>query len=235
MYDRVRSLDMTRLALLVCPLAAALSAARAQTPDSTHADSAAAVVHPASRALCFGVSFDRGCRVMLQYEAGLRVRAVGDLPVGRGMWVASRSSVDFFVGGGLMFPLAPGRALGVVYQAGTEGPVHSLGARYARSLGGASRIDLTAGGTYLSTDVGGGSGPPHRGSSVGAFGEAALHANNYLTALAREETFFPTRDIAPRSRLLLGARLERGPAVVVSAAAAVLIGALIASWTGEDW
>ncbi|NUO64876.1 MAG: hypothetical protein HOQ11_14300 [Gemmatimonadaceae bacterium] len=223
-----------RASVLACALLCSVSAAGAQAPDSTRANSARASAARA-RPLCFGVSFNRGCRVMLQYEAGLRVRAAGDLPLGRDAWTASHSATDFFVGGGLMFPLAPGRAVGVVYQAGTEGPVHSLGARYARSLGGASRLDLTAGGTWYSTDVGGVSTTPHRATSIGAFGEAALHANDYLTALAREETSFPTRDLPSRSRLLIGARLERGPALVASVAAVVLVGALIASWAGEDW
>lgn len=226
---------MKHALILAGALVCAVPAAAAQAPDSTHADSARARARESSRPLCFGVSFNRGCRVMLQYEAGLRVRAVGDLPLERDGWQRSRSRTDFFIGGGLMFPLAPGRAIGIVYQAGTEGPVHSLGARYARSLGGASRLDLTAGGTYLVSDVGGVNTMPHRATSVGVFGEAALHANNYLTALAREETFFPTSDMVTGSRLLVGARLERGPAAVVSVAAAVLIGALIASWTGEDW
>lgn len=187
-----------------------------------------------SRPLCFGISFDRGCRVMIQYEAGGRVRAAGELPVGKEQRpYASSSRYDSFIGAGLMFPRGPRSAVGIVYQAGTEGPVHSLGVRYARSLGGRSRIDLTAGGAYIQRSLYSGGAPALR-STGAVFGEGALHASDYVTVLVREESFLPTRDIASRSRLMVGARLERGPAVVASAAAAALIGLVLLSFGGED-
>ena len=164
---------------------------------------------------------------MVQYEAGIRQTAFGGLP-GRSEW-----NTDLFVGGGLMFPLSERRALGVIYQIGGDGPVHSLGIRYARSLGHAARVDLTGGGEFVRRDIYSGNAGPRRNTSAGAFGEAALHANDFLTALVREETYFPSRDLPGRSRLLVGARLERVPAFVASAAAAALIGLVIMSFGGE--
>lgn len=184
--------------------------------------------------VCFGVSFDRGCRVMFQYEVGVRFAAFGGLPVGRDQaQFTSPSRTDWFVGGGLMFPSGAGRAIGVVYQAGSEGPVHSLGVRFARSLGRRSRLDLTAGGTFLQRSASSGGQLPSIRSTGGVFGEAALHANDFLTALVREESFAPRTDLPARSRLMLGARLERTPAVVVSAAAAVFVAIVIGSFYGE--
>lgn len=89
------------------------------------------------RAVCFGVSFDRGCRLMVQYEAGYRVASAG-----RGPRLAlarprpRRDRSQLFVAGGMMWATSPATTLGAVYERGTgdEQGTHALGVRWGRQL-----------------------------------------------------------------------------------------------------
>ena len=188
----------------------------------------------AARPLCAGVSFDRGCRAMLQYEIGYRSPVVGHGP-------RLRPTVEFddnefegqlFIGGGLMFRRSPADAVGVVADVGTSGAfgTFSLGARWAHHLRANSRLDLTAGllaKPMHRVDVDAGE---TKFTSVGAFGEATFHGTDYFSVGLRPEFHLPSSRSSPGAAVLAGGRFEGVTGLAATVLLAVLYGAAVAAW-----
>jgi hypothetical protein len=188
------------------------------------------------RAVCFGVSFDRGCRFMVQYEAGYRAAAAGRGP--RLVLARQRPRSDrsqLFVAGGLMWATSPVTTLGAVYERGTgdEQGTQALGIRWGRQLRATNRIDLTAGVVLLPL-VGDSVVPSRAATSRGAFAELALHGGNALTLIVRDETYASRSHATSGNLLFAGARAEAAPAAILTLAAAALVGLAVAA-AGPDW
>lgn len=191
-----------------------------------------------TRDVCFGVSFDRYCDVMVQYEVGYRFAVVGTVPrsAGADSPPAVRPLHGAFVAGGLMYSRSPGRAVGVMYEVGRVGRQmnYALGFRSARDLGRGARVDLTAGAIAKRVATRVEAGQPRYGYSPGAFAEATWHGTNYFSLTVRDELQVRTAGLSSAHALMLGARVERGPAVVVTAAAGALF--LLANrYYGRGW
>ena len=209
----------------------------ALTALATFARAAAAQDAPETRdAACFGVSFDRGCFAMLQYEVGYRAAAAGRAP--RLDLARSRPLTDqsqLFVAGGLIFATSATTTLGAIYERGTgdEHGTQALGVRWGRQLRENSRLDVTAGAVFL--PLIGDSVPPSRTvTSRGAFAEVALHGSNVLTLIVRDE-MYPRRAHASGGNLVFaGARAEATPAAIVTLTAAALLALALAA-TGPNW
>ena len=188
------------------------------------------------RPVCLSVSFDRGCRFMLQYEVGYRVAAGGRAPrLERARPRARSDRSQIFVAGGLMFASSPTTTLGAVYECGTgdEQGTRALGVRWGRQLRGESRLDLTAGAVFLPL-IGDSVTLSHRVTSPGAFAEVALHGSNAATLVLRDEMYVRRSDASAGNLVFAGARAEATPAVILTLAAAALY-ALAASLTGPNW
>jgi hypothetical protein len=191
-----------------------------------------------ARALCFGVSFDGGCRVMVQYEVGYRGRVLGREPSSSpgGPGESSRSRHEWFGGGGLMFPRGDDRALGVIYQVAAGRQLgQSLGVRYARAVDERIRLDLTGGVDAKRLDVFSANGYEGTRDQPGVFIEAALHRSNFLTVLARDEAHGSYRGVTGGNALLLGGRLERIPALGATALAAAFVVAVLYGASNADF
>ena len=181
------------------------------------------------RTLCFGVSFDRGCDVMVQYELGYRAPVVGHGPRLRQRWEYDDNKWrdELFLGAGVMYARGPRDALGAVADVGTSGPfgTGSLGVRWAHQLRETARIDLTAG--VLAK-------PMHRFdpvdsiarerrfASVGVFTDASLHVTNFFTLTARPELHLRSGRTNPSAALLVGGRAEGRTAVGLTIVLALL-------------
>ena len=188
------------------------------------------------RPVCFGVSFDRGCRFMLQYEVGYRVAAAGRAPrLDRARPRPRSDRSQILVGGGLIFSISPTTTLGAVYESGTgDGPgTRALGVRWGRQLRAENRLDLT-GGVILFPLTGDSVVPRHRDTSPGVFAEAALHGSNALTLVVRDELYARRSGASGGNLLFAGARAEATPAVVLTLATAALY-AIAYSLTGPNW
>lgn len=212
------------------PLAVAALVALATAPAAAQesADS--------GRAVCFGVSFDRGCRLMLQYEVGYRGAAAGRAPrLDRARPRDRSDRSQLFVAGGLMWATSPTTTLGATYDAGTgdEHGTRAVGVRWARQLRAESRIDLTAGAVFLPL-VGDSADPSHTVTSRGAFAEAALHGSNMATLVVRDELYAKRADAHGGNLVFVGARAEATPAAVLTLAAVALLGLAISA-TGPNY
>ena len=197
----------------------------------------AAQYGPDSRdAACFGVSFDRGCFAMLQYEVGYRVAAGGRAPRLERARPRDRSDrSQLFAAAGLMFASSTTTTLGAVYEAGTgdENGTRAIGIRWGRQLRAESRLDLTAGAVFLPL-TGDSIDPSHRVTTRGAFFEAALHGSNALTFVARDELYAPRAGVSSGNLVFAGARTEATPAALITLVAVALWGIAIGA-TGRNW
>ena len=185
---------------------------------------------------CFGVSFDRGCFAMLQYEAGYRIAAAGRAPrFERAYRRERRDHSQLFLAGGIAFGVSPSTTLGMIYDRGTGDGAAARNrlACAGRLLGAASRVDLTAG--AVSFPLNGDSVvPSRRATSHGAFTEVALHGSNLLTVVARDELYPRRGDAASGNLVFVGARAEAVPAAVLTLIGIAAVGIGI-SLTGPGW
>lgn len=221
---------------IACTLLFLLPGALTLAPLALRAQLSAQEVADSGRAVCFGVSFDRGCRLMLQYEVGYRVAAAGRAPRLERARPRPRSDrSQAFIGGGLMFAISPTTTLGAVYESGTgdDHGTRALGVRWGRQLRALNRLDLT-GGVVLFPLTGDSVVLSHRATSPGAFAEAALHGSDAVTLVVRDE-LYPRRSGASGGNLVFaGARAEATPAVILTLAAAAFV-AVAVSLTGRNW
>ena len=212
-------------ALAVAALAAIASAPVEAQEDAESRDGA-----------CFGVSFDRGCFAMLQYEGGYRVAAAGHAPRFEHAYPRKRKDrSQLFLAGGIVFAVSPTTTLGAIYDRGTgDGRgTESVGVRWGRHLRAGSRVDLTAG--AVSFPLNGDSlAPSHRATSYGAFTEVALHGTNLLTVVVRDEMYPRRSDAAGGNLVFAGARAEAVPAAVLTLIGVAFIG-IGMSLTGPGW
>jgi hypothetical protein len=185
---------------------------------------------------CFGVSFDRGCFAMLQYEGGYRVAAAGRAPRFEHAYPRERKDrSQLFLAGGIVFAVSPTTTLGAIYDRGTgDGRgTESVGVRWGRHLRAGSRVDVTAGAVSFPLN-GDSASPSHRATSYGAFTEVALHGTNLLTVVARDELYPRRADAASGNLVFVGARAEAMPAAVLPLIGIALIGFGM-SLTGPGW
>jgi hypothetical protein len=185
---------------------------------------------------CFGVSFDRGCFAMLQYEGGYRVAAAGRAPRFEHAYPRERKDrSQLFLAGGIVFAVSPTTTLGAIYDRGTgDGRgTESVGVRWGRHLRAGSRVDVTAGAVSFPLN-GDSASPSHRATSYGAFTEVALHGTNLLTVVARDELYPRRADAASGNLVFVGARAEAMPAAVLTLIGIALIG-IGMSLTGPGW
>lgn len=185
---------------------------------------------------CFGVSFDRGCFAMLQYEGGYRVAAAGRAPRLEQAYHRDRSDrSQLFLAGGIVFAISPTTTLGVVYDRGTgDGAgTQSVGVRWGHQLRASSRIDLTAGPVFFPL-TGDSVVPSHDATSYGAFTEVALHGNNLATVVVRDEMYARRSDATGGNLVFVGARAEAVPAAVLTLIGVALIG-IGTALTGPNW
>lgn len=185
---------------------------------------------------CFGVSFDRGCFVMLQYEAGYRVAAAGRAPRFEHAYPRERSDrSQLFLAGGIVFAISPTTTLGAIYDRGTgDGKgTESVGVRWGHQLRAQTRVDVTAG--AVSFPLNGDSVvPTRRATSYGAFTDVALHGSNLLTVVVRDELYPRRTDASSGNLVFVGARTEAVPAAVLTMVGIALIG-IGMSLTGPGW
>lgn len=214
----------------IAPFALATSIVLAAAPAAAQerADS--------GRAVCFGVSFDRGCRAMVQYEVGYLVVAAGEAP--RLERARQRPRSDYsaaLVGGGVMFRTAPATTLGIVYQArpGDWHGTRAIGVRWGRQLRATNRIDVTAGTVFFPL-IGDSVHLSRRGSSEGAFAEVALHGSNMLTLVVRDEAYPRSSGVSGGNLVFAGARAEALPAAIITLAGGLLV-AVAVGLTGPGW
>jgi len=222
---------MASLALALVP-----DAANAQHPAEQMSFTAAGADTGRGVLRCFGISIDRGCHVMLQYELGYRVAAAGRGPKLDAAKPRERSDrSQLFVAGGVLVAASTHSAVGVVYDAGAgdKNGTRALGVRWARGFAHETRIDLTAGATWLPL-VGDSIRPTRSATARGAFVEVALHGSNALTLVARDEAYVGSGAVEGRNLVFAGARAEAIPAAVMTMIGVALAGVAL-GLTGPNW